>query len=64
EFGGEEMLKMLASQDEARAELQQKLDKLESAQDSLKRALQKEKSTSQILTGVLILAAIIAIWAV
>lgn len=64
EFGGEEMLKTLAGQDEARAELQQQLDKLESAHDSLKRALQKEKSTSQILTGVLILAAIFAIWAV
>ncbi|MBM2884452.1 hypothetical protein [Chromobacterium amazonense] len=64
EFGGEEMLKMLASQDEARAELQQKLDVAESAQDQMKRALQKEKNTSQILTGVLILAAIIGIWAV
>ncbi|WP_434634152.1 hypothetical protein [Chromobacterium sp. CV08] len=64
EFGGEEMLKMLAGQDEARAALQQKLEQLESAHDSLKRALQKEKSTSQILTGVLIVAAIVAIWAV
>ncbi|AXE28580.1 hypothetical protein DK842_00750 [Chromobacterium phragmitis] len=64
EFGGEEMLKMLAGQDEARSQLQLQLDKLESANDSMKRALQKEKSTSQILTGVLILAAIFAIWAV
>ncbi|AUH50332.1 hypothetical protein CXB49_05660 [Chromobacterium sp. ATCC 53434] len=64
EFGGEEMLKTLAGQDEARAALQQKLEQVESAHDSLKRALQKEKSTSQILTGVLIVAAMIAIWAV
>ncbi|KUM05641.1 hypothetical protein KIF53_17365 [Chromobacterium subtsugae] len=64
EFGGEDMLKRLAGQDEARASLQQRIDQLEGAHDSLKRALQKEKSTSQILTGVLVLAAIIGLWAV
>ncbi|POZ63753.1 hypothetical protein [Chromobacterium alticapitis] len=64
EFGGEEMLQMLAGQDEARMALQYKLDLAENAQDSMRRALQKEKSTSLILTGVLILAALIGVWAV
>ncbi|QEL55894.1 hypothetical protein [Chromobacterium paludis] len=63
EFGGEEMLQMLAGQDEARMALQYELDQAENAQDTMKRALQKEKSTSQILTGVLILMAIIGVWA-
>ncbi|OHX11298.1 hypothetical protein BI347_16565 [Chromobacterium sphagni] len=64
EFGGEDMLKTLASQDETRASMQQRIDQLEGAHDSIKRALQKEKSTSQILTGVLVLVAILALWAV
>ncbi|UTH74380.1 hypothetical protein [Chromobacterium sp. IIBBL 290-4] len=64
EFGGEDMLKTLSGLDESRAELQAQMERLENAHESMSRALQKEKSTSQILTGVLILVALIAIWAV
>ena len=41
EVGGEAMLQSLARQDETRAELEQRLEKLESVHDSLKRALQR-----------------------
>ncbi|MBN3006776.1 hypothetical protein JW897_23845 [Chromobacterium alkanivorans] len=64
EVGGEAMLQSLARQDETRAELEQRLEKLESVHDNLKRALQKERTTAQILTGVLILFAICGLWAV
>ncbi len=64
EFGGEEMLKSLISQDEARAELRKQLEQLENSHANLKRALMKEKNTSQILTGVLILVAVFTLWAV
>ena len=64
EVGGEEMLQSLLQQDESRQNLEQKVARLEAAQASMKSALQKEKNTSQILMGVLIMGGMLALWAV
>lgn len=64
EISGEAMLQSLAEQDTARAQLEEQLARQESAQSALRQALQKEKNTSQIMMGVIILAGIMAIWAV
>ncbi|MTD32588.1 hypothetical protein [Paludibacterium denitrificans] len=50
------MLQSLAEQDTARAQLEEQLARQESAQSALRQALQKEKNTSQIMMGVIILA--------
>jgi hypothetical protein len=58
------MLQSLAMQDESRLELEDKVARLESAHSSMKYALQKERNTSQILMGVLIIGVMLALWAV
>ena len=63
EVGGESMLKTLAGQDASRSELEEKVHRLESAHLTLKSSLQKEKNTSQILMGILILGIMLALWA-
>ncbi|WP_159875482.1 MULTISPECIES: hypothetical protein [Aquitalea] len=64
EVGGEAMLQSLAMQDESRLALEEKVALLESAHSSMKSALQKERNTSQILMGVLIIGVMLALWAV
>ena len=64
EVGGEAMLQSLSQQDETRAELEEKVTRLEAAHSNLKSALQKERNTSQILMGVLIVGVMLALWAV
>jgi hypothetical protein len=63
EVGGEAMLQSLAQQDETRAALEDKVNRLESSYSSLKSALQRERNTSQILMGVLIIGVMLALWA-
>lgn len=64
EYSGEAMLQTMAQQEETRAQLEQRLALLESRQQTLQQALQKERSTAQIMTGVVILVLIIGMWAV
>lgn len=63
EFSGEAMLQTMAQQQEARQQLEQHLATLEARQQTLQQALQKERSTAQIMTGVVILVLIIGLWA-
>ncbi|EEG07703.1 hypothetical protein [Pseudogulbenkiania ferrooxidans] len=64
EYSGEAMLQNMAQQEETRAHLEQRVSALESRQTTLQQALQKERSTAQIMTGVVILILIIGMWAV
>ena len=64
EVGGEAMLQSRAMQDESRVALEDKVSRLEAAHSTMKSALQKERNTSQILMGVLIIGVMLALWAV
>ncbi len=63
-FTGETMLLSLAEQDQARHALQRKVDLMEARSASLQAMLAKERSTTQILLGILVLLLLIGTWAV
>ncbi|GGY10768.1 hypothetical protein [Paludibacterium paludis] len=63
-FNGETMLLSLAEQDQARTTMQTKINQMEARSASLQALLQKERSTTQVLLGVLVLLLIIGTWAV
>ena len=63
-FNGEDMLRMLAEQDTDRYDLELRLHQLQHRQQSLQMALQKERTTAQILMGVTVAALLFGLWAV
>ena len=64
EFGGESMLQSLIRQDQERLELEQKLAKVETLNNMVHQALDKERHTTQALTVALIIVLLIGLWAV
>ncbi|WP_051228760.1 hypothetical protein [Paludibacterium yongneupense] len=64
EFGGEAMLQALAKQDEERYQLQQRVATMETQTRSFHAALLKERSTTQVLAGLLILLLLLVVWVV
>jgi hypothetical protein len=64
EFGGEAMLQALAKQDEERYALQQRVATMETQTRSFHAALLKERSTTQVLAGMLVLLLLLVIWVV
>ncbi|MDF0604742.1 hypothetical protein HZU77_003615 [Neisseriaceae bacterium TC5R-5] len=62
ELKHEAILETFAKQEEARIELESKLNTEEATKVHLKQALQKERTVSQILTGVIILFAMFGFW--
>lgn len=63
EFGGEDMLQTLIKQDEERKALEQRMTKVESINNVVHQALDKERHTTQVLTVALLLVLLIALWA-
>ncbi|WP_215781819.1 MULTISPECIES: hypothetical protein [unclassified Paludibacterium] len=63
EFGGEAILQTLIKQDQDRHELQQRMEKIESLNNAVHQALDKERHTTQVLAVVLVVVMIIGLWA-
>ncbi|MBV8048501.1 MAG: hypothetical protein JO171_15210 [Paludibacterium sp.] len=64
EFGGESMLQTLIKQDQDRHEMQQHLSKIESMNNAVHQALDKERHTTQALAIALGVVILMGLWAV
>jgi hypothetical protein len=63
EFGGEDMLRSLIKQDEERKELETRMSKIESLNNAVHQALDKERHTTQVLMIALVVMLVICLWA-
>lgn len=64
EFGGEAMLQTLIKQDQQRQELEQSMAKIQSMNNAVHQALDKERHTAQALMVALVIILIIGLWAI
>jgi hypothetical protein len=63
EFGGEAMLQTLIKQDEEQKSLEARMAKIESMNNAVHQALDKERHTAQALMVVLVVVLLIGLWA-
>jgi hypothetical protein len=63
EFSGEDMLRSLIKQDEERKELETRMGKIESLNNAVHQALDKERHTTQVLMVALVVMLVICLWA-
>jgi hypothetical protein len=64
EFSGEDMLLSLIRQDEERKTLETRMGKIESMNNVVHQALDKEKHTTQVLTVIVVLMLVLVLWAI